>query len=80
MRAVAVSQAVQLPVVAAGSAGYLQTGLVDMRLGTALGGLAALGVVAGAVVATRIPAKGLRRIVALACTAAGVFLVVRAVV
>lgn len=78
LRAVAVSQAVQLPVVVAGSVGYLQTGLVDVRLGTVLGGLAALGVVAGAVVATRIPAEGLRRIVAVACLAAGVFLVVRA--
>ena len=80
LRAVAASQAVQLPVVVAGSVGYLRTGLVDIRLGTALGCLAALGVVAGAVVATRIPAEGLRRIVALACIAAGVFLVVRAAV
>lgn len=80
LRAVAVSQAVQLPVVVAGSVGYLQTGLVDIRLGTVLGCLAALGVVAGAVVATRIPAEGLRRIVALACIAAGLFLVLRAAV
>src|SRR3954453_20696177 len=80
LRAVAVSQAVQLPVVVAGSVGYLQTGLVDIRLGTALGCLAALGVVAGAVVATRIPVEGLGRIVALACITAGVFLVVRAAV
>jgi len=78
LRAVAVSQAVQLPVVVAGSVGYLQTDLVDIRLGTVLGCLAALGVAAGAVVATRIPAEGLRRIVAVACLAAGVFLVVRA--
>lgn len=80
LRVVAVSQAVQLPVVVAGSVGYLQTGLVDVRLGTALGCLAALGVVAGAVVATGFPAEGLRRIVALACIAAGVLLVVRAAV
>ena len=80
LRAVAVSQAVQLPVVVAGSVGYLQTGLIDVRLGTALGCLAALGVVTGAVVATRIDAEGLRRIVAIACLAAGVFLVIRAVV
>ena len=80
LRAVAVSQAVQLPVVVAGSVGYLQTGLIDVRLGTVLGCVAALGVVAGAVVATRIDAEGLRRIVAIACLAAGVFLVVRAVV
>ena len=78
LRAVALSQAVQLPVVVAGSVGYVQMGLIDLRLGTALGCLAALGVIAGAVLATRIPAEGLRRIVALACIAAGVFLVVRA--
>ena len=80
LRAVAVSQAVQLPVVVAGSVGYLQTGLIDFRLGTALGCFAALGVVVGAIVATRINAEGLRRIVAMACLAAGVFLLVRAVV
>lgn len=79
LRAVAVSQAVQLPVVLSGSVGYLQTGLVDVRLGTLLGGLAALGTLVGAVVATRIRAEGLRKIVAVACIAAGVFLVVRAV-
>ncbi|MGJ9413997.1 sulfite exporter TauE/SafE family protein [Aeromicrobium sp. CF4.19] len=78
LRAIAVSQAVQLPVVVSGSIGYLQTGLVDLRLGAILGCLAALGVVAGAVVATRIQPEGLRRIVAVACIAAGVFLVVRA--
>ncbi len=79
LKAVAVSQAVQLPVVVSGSVGYFQTGLVDLRLGTTLGGFAALGVVAGAIMATRIHAEGLRRIVSLACIAAGVFLVVRVV-
>ncbi len=79
LAAIAVSQAVQLPVVVSGSLGYLQTGLVDVRLGTILGGLAALGVVVGAIVSTRIQAEGLRRIVALACIASGVFLLVRAV-
>lgn len=78
LRSVAVSQAVQLPVVLAGSLGYWQTGLVDVRLGTLLGGLAAVGTLVGAVVATRINAGGLRKIVAAACIAAGVFLVVRA--
>ncbi|SEE78819.1 sulfite exporter TauE/SafE family protein [Ruania alba] len=80
LRAVAVSQAVQLPVVIAGSVGYLQTGLTDIRLGTVLGALAGLGVVAGAVVATRIQADGLRRIIAVACIGAGIFLVVRAAI
>lgn len=76
LRAVAVSQAVQLPVVVAGSVGYLATGLVDFRLGTVLGGLATLGVVAGAVLATRLPAEGLRRVVAVVCLAAGAYLLV----
>lgn len=80
LRAVAVSQAVQLPVVVSGSIGYFQTGLVDVRLGTLLGILAAVGTLVGAVVATRIHAEGLRKIVAVACIAAGVFLIVRAVV
>lgn len=80
LRAVAVSQAVQLPVVVSGSIGYFQTGLVDVRLGTLLGILAALGTFVGAVVATRIHAEGLRKIVAVACIAAGAFLIVRAVV
>lgn len=77
LQAVAVSQAVQLPVVASGSVAYLGTGLVDVRLGTALGGLAALGVVVGALLATKVDAEGLRRIVAVACITAGAFLVVR---
>lgn len=51
--AIAVSQGVQLPVVLAGSVGYLQTGLVDVRLGTLLGLVAALGAVGGAMVAPR---------------------------
>ncbi|MDQ2758743.1 MAG: sulfite exporter TauE/SafE family protein [Actinomycetota bacterium] len=78
LRAVAVSQAVQLPVVASGSLAYLQAGLVDVRLGTTLGAVAAVGVTAGAVVATRIHAEDLRRVVAWACLAAGAFLLARA--
>lgn len=79
LRAVALSQAVQLPVVVAGSLGYLQTGLINVRLGMLLGCLAALGVVVGAMVATRIDANGLRRIVAVACIVAGVSIAVRVV-
>lgn len=75
--AIAVSQGVQLPVVLAGSVGYLQTGLVDVRLGTLLGLVAALGAVGGAMVAPRVPAAGLRPIMAVACLVAGVLLVVR---
>ena len=71
LRAVAVSQVAQLPVVVSGSLGYLQAGLTDVRLGTVLGIVAAVGTALGAVVATRIPVELLRRIVALACIAAG---------
>lgn len=80
LKAVAVSQAVQLPVVVSGSIGYLQTGLTDVRLGTVLGVIAGAGVVVGALVATRVHAERLRTIVALACLAAGAFLVVRTAV
>ncbi|HEX6247371.1 MAG TPA: sulfite exporter TauE/SafE family protein [Nocardioidaceae bacterium] len=76
---VAVSQAVQLPVVLSGSVGYLQAGLVDVRLGSVLGLTAALGTLGGAVVATRLHADGLRTIVAGACIVAGVFLLLRLV-
>jgi uncharacterized protein len=58
LRAVAASQAVQLPVVVAGSVGYLQTGLVDVRLGTTLGCLAALGVAAAADCGTGVHRSG----------------------
>ena len=79
LRAVAVSQVAQLPVVVSGSLGYLEAGLTDVRLGTVLGIVAAVGTALGAVVATRIQVELLRRIVALACIAAGAFLEVRTV-
>ncbi|KQY57312.1 MULTISPECIES: sulfite exporter TauE/SafE family protein [unclassified Nocardioides] len=80
LKAVAVSQAVQLPVVVAGSIGFLQTGLVDVRLGTLLGVVAALGTVGGALLATRVPGEALRKVVACACLAAGTLILVRLLV
>lgn len=77
LTAVAVSQVVQLPVVAAGSVGYLQAGLTDISLGTLLGLGAAVGTVAGAAIAGRLHAERLRLVVALACITAGVVLAVR---
>ena len=79
VRAVAVSQVAQLPVVVAGTVGYLGAGLTDVRLGTALGLLAGAGAVAGATLATRVRAERLRGIVAWACIAAGALLLVRLV-
>jgi uncharacterized protein len=75
--AVAVSQAAQLPIVVPASVGYLQAGATDVPLGTLLGVLAGAGTVAGALVATRLHPDRLRQLVALACTLAGAFLVVR---
>lgn len=77
VRAVAVSQAVQLPVVISGSAGYLQAGLTDVGLGTVLGFVAAAGTLAGAFSASRLHAARLRVIVAVACLVVGIFLVLR---
>ncbi|WP_067436527.1 sulfite exporter TauE/SafE family protein [Nocardioides jensenii] len=79
LKAIAVSQAIQLPVVLTGSIGFLQAGLVDVRLGTLLGLIAGLGAVAGAILATRFHADGLRKVVAWACLAAGVLTLVRLV-
>lgn len=75
--AVALSQAVQLPVVISGSVGYLQTGLVDVRLGTVLGLVCAVGTVGGALAARRVAAQALRQVVAGACLVAGALLLVR---
>ena len=80
VRAVAVSQVAQLPVVVAGSVGYLGAGLTDVRLGTGLGLLAAAGALVGAALATRVRAERLRAIVAAACIAAGLLLLARLVV
>ncbi len=79
VRAVAVSQVAQLPVVVAGSIGYLDAGLTDVRLGTGLGLVAAVGALAGAALATRVHAGRLRSIVAAACITAGVVLLSRLV-
>ncbi len=76
LRAVAVSQVAQLPVVVAGTVGYLGAGLTDVRLGTVTGIVAGAGAVVGAALAGRAPSGRLRTIVALACIAAGLLLLV----
>lgn len=77
LTAVAVSQAVQLPVVGAASVGYVQAGLTDLRLGSLLGLAAGAGVVGAAVCVRRLDAVRLRQIVAVACVSTGVFLLAR---
>lgn len=78
LTAVAVSQGAQLPVVGAASVGYLQAGLTDVRLGTALGLVAGLGVLVGARLARGADPHRLARAVAVACVLTGVLLLVRA--
>jgi uncharacterized protein len=77
LRAVAVSQVAQLPVVASASLGYLDAGVTDVRLGTLLGVIAAAGTVLGSAVAARVRAPRLRQVVSLVCVASGLFLLVR---
>lgn len=78
LAAVALSQAVQLPVVAAATLGYAQAGLTDVRLGSVLGVLAAAGTLVGALCSRRLNADRLRQVVALACVGVGLLLLVRA--
>lgn len=79
LAAVALSQAVQLPVVAAASLGYAQAGLTDVRLGSVLGALAAAGTLVGALCAPRLNAARLRQVVAVACIGVGLFLLARSI-
>ncbi|NUR06856.1 MAG: sulfite exporter TauE/SafE family protein [Nocardioidaceae bacterium] len=80
VRAVAVSQVAQLPVVVPASIGFVTAGATDVRLGTVLGIAAACGVVAGSRLALQLPSHRLRLLVALACLGTGAFLLVRLVV
>lgn len=76
VQAVGLGQAVQLPVVVSATAGFLDAGTIDFRTGTALGCCAAVGTLAGAALMTRVDARGLGRIVGLACVVAGLVLVI----
>lgn len=78
--AVAASQVIQLPVVVVASVGFLWTGGVDLRLGTVLGLVAAVGVLAGSAVAGRAGVDHLRVAIGMACCIAGVLLVGRSTI
>jgi hypothetical protein len=62
LKAVAVSQAAQLPVVASATVGYLQAGLTDISRGTLLGIAAAAGTVTVALIATGLHPERLRQV------------------
>jgi uncharacterized protein len=76
--AVAAGQVIQVPIVAVASLGYLTTGAVHVQLGSALGIAAAAGVMVGSVAVRRARPAQLRAAVGLACAAAGLLLIIRA--
>ena len=79
LAAVGAAQAVALPVVVFSTAGYVLYGSVDFVLGTAVGLVAAVGVVVGARIAHAAPAASLRRVVATALLCAGLLIAAQTV-
>ena len=79
MTSVGAAQAVALPVVVFSTAGYVLYGSVDFGLGTAVGLVAAVGVMVGARVAHAAPAAVLRRVVATALLCAGLLIAAQTV-
>ncbi|NMO52108.1 sulfite exporter TauE/SafE family protein [Actinoplanes sp. TBRC 11911] len=75
---VAAGQLISLPLVAFASLGYASSSLVHYRLAAALGALAAVGVVAGAALAHRLPRRHLHRIASGTLVAVGAFTLVAA--
>ncbi len=75
--AIGVSQAIQLPIAAFASVGFYLYGTIDFVLGALLGMIQAIGVIVGAQVAHKVSASQLRRIVAIALVAVGLFMIVR---
>jgi uncharacterized membrane protein YfcA len=79
LASVGAAQAVALPVVVFSTAGYVLYGSIDFVLGTAVGLVAAVGVVFGARIAHAAPAAVLRRVVATALLCAGFLIAVQTV-
>ena len=79
LASVGAAQAVALPVVVFSTAGYVLYGSIDFVLGTAVGLVAAVGVVFGARIAHAAPAAMLRRVVATALLCAGFLIAVQTV-
>jgi uncharacterized membrane protein YfcA len=79
LAAIGVSQVIQLPVAAFASIGFGLYGQIDFALGTILGIIQAVGVVLGAQIAHRVPARQLRKIVAIALISVGLFMTGRTI-
>ena len=80
LMAIGVSQAIQLPIAVFSSLGFYLFGEIDFKLGALLGMILAMGVVVGAEIAHRVSAERLRQIVAIALVAAGLLMIVRALI
>jgi uncharacterized protein len=76
---VGAAQAVALPVMVFSTAGYVLYGSVDFVLGTAVGLVAAVGVVVGARIAHATRPAALRRVVATALLCAGLLIAAQTV-
>jgi uncharacterized protein len=79
LASVGAAQAVSLPVVVFSTAGYVLYGSVDFVLGTAVGLVAAVGVVIGAWIAHAVRTATLRRVVATALLCAGLLIAAQTV-
>ena len=78
--AIGVSQAIQLPIAVFSTVGFTLYGEIDFKLGALLGMIMAIGVVVGAEIAHWVSAERLRQIVAIALVAAGLLMIVRALI
>ena len=75
--AIAASQAVSIPVAFFSTFGYVLFSRVDFAFGTALGLIAAVGVVIGMIIAHAVPVLALRRIVAVSLIGVGILIILR---
>ncbi len=77
-RTVALAQMIQIPVAGSASVVHLSRGAVDLELAAIVGGLMAIGVVAGSLLTRRIATDSLRLLLAIMLIAGGiVFLALR---
>jgi uncharacterized membrane protein YfcA len=77
LSAIAASQAVSIPVAFFSTFGYVLFSRVDFAFGTALGLVAAVGVVIGMLIAHAAPVLALRRIVAVSLIGVGILIILR---
>ena len=77
LAAIGVSQAIQIPISVFATAGFLLFGRIDVEPGIQLGLIMAVGVIIGAQIAHKVPARRLRQLVAIALVTVGFLMIVR---